>query len=88
MTSAIIFNFVEFQYGDDAEAYLLRLSNSPSVRSVVGQLEMCPETKKLHVQGTLTLFKDRSLKFMKKFTQTAHWVMVRKDNGCVRYACK
>ncbi|ALE29785.1 replication associated protein [Lake Sarah-associated circular virus-42] len=44
---------------------------------MIFQMERCPETGKLHLQGALQLDKQQRLSFMKKLHKTAHWEVMK-----------
>lgn len=48
-----------------AETFIDMLGSTPGVRYVIGQLERCPTTQKLHIQGYVEFDASRSMRWLK-----------------------
>lgn len=58
------------------------------VDRVYGGLEECPDTKRIHFQGAVTLKSQQRGSAMKKFLPKANWQVARKPEALKKYAMK
>lgn len=66
-----------------------RLRALPEFRGLVHQLEECPDTGRVHLQGYLELKKPKRLSGLKKIRADVHWEPARGSReDCVRYCTK
>lgn len=66
----------------------LTLTSLPvSAKYICGQVEICPKTKRKHLQGFLRLKRTRPFSFVKKLRQ-AHWTPVTVTPAKARNYCK
>lgn len=79
-------------YGYDAaqgEAFLRRLVQDEGARWSIGQMETCPETGRVHLQGSVYFTHQRNLASVKRIHQTAHWEIAKADvHAQVTYCTK
>lgn len=73
--------------GEDAEAFLKRLSEAPGVTYVCGQLESGLEGTE-HVQYYVNLKQPQALSFTKKLCARSHWELCRNSNASEKYVLK
>lgn len=73
---------------DMAKDWLEKLWKDTGAAYAVGQLECCPETKKLHVQAFLNFKKPVRPSKIKKADGDVHIEAIKRDNGAEDYCMK
>lgn len=71
-----------------AEGWLKKLYEKTEAAYVVGQLECCPETKRLHIQAFINFKKAARASKIKKADPDVHIEAVKRDNGAADYCMK
>lgn len=73
----------------DADQFTSALRQHPKFRGLAHQLEECPTTARIHVQGYVEFTAALRLAALKKISQNAHWEMAKGSREqCVAYCSK
>lgn len=74
---------------DNWQDYLSALSEKEGVKAVMGQLERCPSSMTLHIQGYLKLKRSQRLSWLKRLDSSAHWEKrLGNDQQAIEYCSK
>ena len=71
-----------------AEGWLKKLFEKTGAVYVVGQLECCPDTKRLHIQACCNFKEPVRCSKLKKYDADMHIEAVKRDNGANEYCMK